>query len=192
MVPTAAWWHVASGVNPADVASRGLTSAELITCDLWWQGPVWLIDETSWPHSTLPTLASIPEERNVTTQVALPTLLVNDLLLHHSNLERSLRVTSYVFRFIRNCRIPKFLRKKGSPLISIAERKHALCFWIKHVQHVEFPAEYDCLRRKVPIKKSSPLSSLNPFMDSSNMIRVGGRLDHSALSYEQKHPMVLP
>lgn len=124
--------------------------------------------------------------------MALPTLLVNDLLLHHSSLERSLRVTSYVFHFIRNCRIPRFLRKKESPLVSVAERKHALCFWIKHVQRVEFPAEYDCLHRKVSIKKSSPLSSLNPFMDSSNVIRVGGRIDHSELSYEQKHTMILP
>jgi len=181
MVPTAAWRHVASGDNPADVASRGLTSAELITCDLWWQGPVWLIDETSWPNSTLPTLASIPEGRDVTTQVPLPTLLVNDLLLHHSSLERSFWVTFYVLRFIRNCRKPRFLWKKGSPLVSVAERKHALCFWIKHVQRAEFLVEYDCLRRKVFIKKSSPLSSLNPFMDSSN---VGGRLAHSELSFE--------
>jgi len=35
IVPTATWRHVAFGDNPADVASRGLTGAELITCDLW-------------------------------------------------------------------------------------------------------------------------------------------------------------
>ncbi|KAF0750786.1 Uncharacterized protein FWK35_00017470, partial [Aphis craccivora] len=80
-----------------------------------------MVYETTWSHSTLPTHASITEERDVTTQVALPTLLVNDLLLHHSSQERSIRVTYYVFRFIRNCHIPRFFWKKKSPLVSVAK-----------------------------------------------------------------------
>lgn len=33
---------------------------------------------------------------------------------------------------------------------------------------------------------------MNPFLDIKGLFRVGGRLNHSNLSYEQKHPIILP
>lgn len=41
-------------------------------------------------------------------------------------------------------------------------------------------------------KPSSKLSSLNPFLDKDSIIRVGGRLKNSDLSFNQKHPILLP
>jgi len=40
-------------------------------------------------------------------------------------------------------------------------------------------------------KKSSSLS-LNPFLDGNQLIRVDGRLQHSELAFDQKHPLILP
>lgn len=40
--------------------------------------------------------------------------------------------------------------------------------------------------------KSSRLLQLSPFLDSKGLIRVGGRLKHSELSYSAKHPLLLP
>ena len=41
-IPPDRWNHVAGVQNPADCASRGLFPAELISHDLWWNGPTWL------------------------------------------------------------------------------------------------------------------------------------------------------
>ncbi|KAL7724935.1 hypothetical protein ACLKA6_007539 [Drosophila palustris] len=43
-IPRDAWHHVNSKENPADCASRGMLSANLINFDLWWNGPTWLRD----------------------------------------------------------------------------------------------------------------------------------------------------
>ncbi|XP_011862577.1 PREDICTED: uncharacterized protein LOC105559116, partial [Vollenhovia emeryi] len=44
------WRFVPGKENPADCASRGLRSDQLIQHDLWWKGPDWLSkSQTSWP-----------------------------------------------------------------------------------------------------------------------------------------------
>ena len=53
--------HVCSGDNPADKLSRGLSLMSLVVDKLWWQGPQWLMDESSWTeqkaHMITPMLA---------------------------------------------------------------------------------------------------------------------------------------
>ena len=62
-----------------------------------------------------------------------------------------------------------------------------LLFMIKQVQKVEHPDVYDFLSKGRDLPHTHQLSSLCPFMDG-DIIRVGGRLRHSDLSYEGKHP----
>ncbi|XP_026464229.1 uncharacterized protein LOC113366789 [Ctenocephalides felis] len=38
----------------------------------------------------------------------------------------------------------------------------------------------------------SKLKPLNPFIDGEGLLRVGGRLEYANISYEQKHPIILP
>ena len=40
--PDAVWNHVNTQQNPADIASRGATLAQLYESTLWWHGPIWL------------------------------------------------------------------------------------------------------------------------------------------------------
>ncbi|XP_067939999.1 uncharacterized protein [Watersipora subatra] len=43
------------------------------------------------------------------------------------------------------------------------------------------------------ISRGSKIFNLNPFLDESGVMRVGGRLKHStSLDYKQKHPIILP
>lgn len=42
------------------------------------------------------------------------------------------------------------------------------------------------------MKKASSLYQLDPFLDANGIIRVGGRIKRSSLSYGAKHPIVLP
>lgn len=41
-------------------------------------------------------------------------------------------------------------------------------------------------------KSTSRILSLNPFLDSDGLLRVGGRLRHANVSEDQKHPIILP
>ncbi|GFX26312.1 integrase catalytic domain-containing protein [Trichonephila clavipes] len=53
--------------------------------------------------------------------------------------------------------------------------------------------ELTLLKCNKPLPKSSKLQSLNVFLDSEGILRVGGRLRlQRTLKFEQKHPMLIP
>ncbi|GFX56269.1 integrase catalytic domain-containing protein [Trichonephila clavipes] len=64
---------------------------------------------------------------------------------------------------------------------------------VRLIQQVEFPNEFKCLVQGNPLPKDNKLLPLNLFCDSEGVLRVGGRLSRNTrLSYDQKHPMLLP
>ena len=76
------------------------------------------------------------------------------------------------------------------------------------VQRAAFPKEIRCLKESnvqgqtsgertvthenKAMKKASSLYQLDPFLDASGVLRVGGRIKRSSLSYGAKHPIILP
>lgn len=54
-----------------------------------------------------------------------------------------------------------------------------------------FPYEYNILKSRQSLPRKNRLSSLTPFLDTNNIIRVGGRLDNSPYDYNVKHPILL-
>ena len=58
-------------------------------------------------------------------------------------------------------------------------------------QLMYFCQDYSTLKSGKTLSKSSSLHSLNPFIDQSNLIRVGGRLGNSKLDFFTKYPIVL-
>lgn len=46
--------------------------------------------------------------------------------------------------------------------------------------------------RKAVLKKSSSLNALDPYLDASGMLRVGGRIRKANLSDSLKNPVILP
>ena len=64
-IPPNRWNHVSGIDNPADCASRGLFPTELLSHDLWWDGPSWLkSDSSAWHKASSTSLTSsvVPEE----------------------------------------------------------------------------------------------------------------------------------
>ena len=47
-------------------------------------------------------------------------------------------------------------------------------------------------KQKAVLRKSSSLRKLDPFIDESGIIRVGGRIRNSAIQESVKHPVILP
>ena len=65
-IPPDRWNHVAGVQNPADCASRGLFPAELISHDLWWNGPTWLKSvPLRWPKQDKSTEELNNEENEI-------------------------------------------------------------------------------------------------------------------------------
>ncbi|XP_043263590.1 uncharacterized protein LOC122403871 [Colletes gigas] len=58
----AVWHHVQSEDNPADLISRGQSSARILNDSLWRHGPEWLANNvTDWPKSRFIITSEVPE-----------------------------------------------------------------------------------------------------------------------------------
>ena len=60
------------------------------------------------------------------------------------------------------------------------------------MQQHEFVVEISALQDGRPIPKTSALARLTPFLGEDGLLRVQGRLQFSALSQAEKHPIILP
>lgn len=193
ILPASHWHHVRSEDNPADCASRGINPAILLSHSLWWNGPTWLSDTpNTWP------LAHQTDHVDINPQMEeRPIALVHGnfvvqpawtLKTKYSSLTKLLRVSSYCWRFINNCRNP--IKAKGC--ISAVELDSALRYWIKVTQAINFKNEFDSLKAGKEVGSSSRILSLRPMLDNFDIIRVGGRLVNSILPFERQHPIILP
>ncbi|GBN55088.1 hypothetical protein AVEN_10451-1, partial [Araneus ventricosus] len=63
---------------------------------------------------------------------------------------------------------------------------------IKQVQSTTFAKEITALQDGKSVPVSSKLKSLDPFLDSNSVLRVGGRLKNANLDYDAKHQIILP
>ncbi|XP_018342727.1 PREDICTED: uncharacterized protein LOC108748856 [Trachymyrmex septentrionalis] len=113
-----------------------------------------------------------------------------DLVHRYSSLNRLLRITTLCQGF--------FLRLKGqydrsrATCISVNDIKKAKIFWIKATQSAFFAHELKVLSSQSYLPTSHPFSRLTAFIDHQGIARVGGRLSNSTLTYEGKHPAILP
>ena len=76
--------------------------------------------------------------------------------------------------------------------LEVQEIKEAKLMWIKSAQREAFPADICNLSDGKPVGMKSRLKTLTPFLDESNILRVGGRIDRAAVCYNVKHPMIIP
>ncbi|XP_039315361.1 uncharacterized protein LOC105205344 [Solenopsis invicta] len=63
---------------------------------------------------------------------------------------------------------------------------------LKLLQSTQFSNEIKLLRENKQLPSNSKIVKLNPFLDNDGLIRVGGRLRLSHLTFPQKHPVLLP
>lgn len=194
-LPAAKWHSVPGKENPADCATRGLTPTQLAKHSLWWFGPEWLRQPSSaWPDgSTISEVNDNLEERPIkvmTTTTINKSEPIKHLIHKYHDLTRLLRITALCKRFIL------MLQKKAANLktkpITVQELNDAKLYWIKLTQQTSFNQEIKQLSRGRHLSNSNPLVRLTPFIDSQGVLRVGGRLESSNLSFGAKHPAILP
>lgn len=186
----AKWHHVSGKDNPADCATRGLDAEALSMHPLWWNGPSWLSKKSeSWPTSIPDIPADLPEVKSITLTAAIEENIVETFINAHSSLTHLTRVMAFIKRFLHNSH-PGISRYNG-PLTTL-ELKTSLNCLICHVQKVAFPLDYQRLESDRELHPRSSILTLNPFLDEDRLLRVGGRLHNSTLSFTAKHPIILP
>ncbi|XP_018368747.1 PREDICTED: uncharacterized protein LOC108764844 [Trachymyrmex cornetzi] len=185
------WRHVPTEDNPADLISRGLFPAQLINSSIWWKGPEWLqLDSTEWPQLPDSEVESpLPERRQVATHLVTGALQGDDeVYTRYSELDKLIRITAWCLRFYTNC-------ENGNRItgpLSSNELNVALIRLCKQVQQAVFKSEIQQLSNQQNLASKSQLLGLSPFLDQEGVLRVGGRLKNSMLTYTAKHQVLLP
>ena len=190
------WRHVSSKENPADLISRGMNPKDLIVCPLWWNGPEFLLKD-EYPDKISPEIMVEDYYVNELKPIyndfhfnfkSVLNFFLNDFLRISNNYLKIIRILSFIFRFAYNSR-NKF--KKNGVLTS-EEARNAELRLVKLVQGQTFSEEINKLRYCKFLSNNSSIRNLNPFLDKDGLLRVGGRLRHSSLNFDQKYPILLP
>ena len=213
------WNHVPGKDNPADEASRGATSKELLENQRWFRGPHFLLQQDPLSCLTEPAITLDSSDVEVKEEASTLAIRVNEVsprafepkrFDHVSSLNRLKQAVVRIQRMIERQRPNKeynWRPKDGPPLVE--ELNQAEKVIIKAVQQHHFREEIKTLcslqgnenkfqdrqcarQRNLEVKLSSSLYRLDPFIDEESLLRVGERLRNSASPFEIKHPLVMP
>ena len=143
-----------------------------------------------WPSSLEQNPISLQQQQHS----ALPELKVRkmttatmDLLLwsKFSSMAKLARVLAYCLRFVHHKHRIRDPLLTHPPALSSEEIKKAHLKIVQHLQRKAWPDEFQRLSSKQPVLLSSPSAKLNPYLDYSGVIRVGGRLRSPRLSQQK-------
>ncbi|KAL7299070.1 hypothetical protein TKK_0008162 [Trichogramma kaykai] len=194
LVPQAQWLHVAFADNPADIASRGTSPLQLAEANLWWKGPHWLPYKKTWPKSSLQAQPNVESLRAHATATTASRAQDNEsfitVLSKYSDYEKLLRIIAWIYRWRANSKVKRETRTTGLATVSELNAARIAIFHV--MQEDKFKTELDCVRQNRRLPTKSSLLRLVPFMDTSGLLRVGGRLQNSILEYNERHPVILP
>lgn len=183
------WTHVKSKDNPADLISRGTTVEGLQSNKLWWQGPEWILNSIPFVKNQIELDFEIPERKTKLVHVLMTVDDPTNWMERFSSFNMLLRVTAYILRFFKNCTNSK---EKIIGELKIEEINCARQTIMKIVQNSVFKAEISTINKGSALPSSSKLIKLNPKIDENGMLRIGGRLSHAIIPYEQRHPIIIP
>ena len=105
----------------------------------------------------------------------------------YSSLRRLHRVTAWIIRWAKKARQEE--DTKGE--LTQEEIRRAEDLWVAQVQTDAFQNEKETLQDKQEIEDTSSIFQLRPYL-SDGLLRVTGRLQESALTSDEKHPLILP
>lgn len=186
LLPKAVWRHVLSKHNPADCASRGISTSALRHHSLWWSGSEWLsLDVTQWPALPEATPGvELPEQRRLVHAVALP-VVDWEGVIRTSTYRKAVRVMAFVLRVLRR-------RKRAGAVLDAEKLQEARMVLLRHTQELFFKEVTSLLRRGHALPASHPLRQLRPTLGPDGLLRVCGRLEWADLPLAQRQPVLLP
>lgn len=207
-------WRWTSGKeNPADLISRGTTVEELINCNLWWRGPIWLTkQEEFWPNIQL-TKEKTEEVEIEVRAIHLIQQLDNNqimrgpwykygnnnqkifsLISSYGDWYKLRRITATFLRACNNFKIPILQRELNNQIqqktgfLSGLELLAAEDLLIREDQKFTYSKEIELLKNK----KRGNISNLSVLWDFElKFIRIDGRIRGEFLSKNEQYPILL-
>ena len=124
LLPASQWRYVAIRDNPADIASRGSMPRELLSNNLWWEGPEWLsLSPQYWPIRL--DIGDTPIDVNQPSPVPILTTRESepDVVCRFSSFFHLSRFYAYAMRWLQR------VRKKSMMLgpVTIQEIRPKVC-----------------------------------------------------------------
>nr|XP_055029189.1 uncharacterized protein LOC129418268 [Misgurnus anguillicaudatus] len=192
-VPTQ-WHHVSSENNSADIATRPI-AALLLPQTYWFTGPPFLTEELPQCSTTADTDvfeliepehdSEIRPEVNIYATKAIIEPLGSHRFERFSTWKHLIRGMAKLITLARN-------KSKASDQNTTNPQTQAKLTVISSVQQYSFKEDLKKLQKGERLPKTSPLWTLNPFIDPEGLLRVGGRTSLANLPYDEKHPLILP
>ena len=184
------WHYVPTAQDPADCASRGMKPKDLLQHTLWWEGPPWL-QQDPLPLPRQPPRKPLPD-------AGLPVYVVlqnSSVAEHISTLDLPylsiIATAAWCRRYLTRLKEGRPNPDQRTSYLTPEERKAAEHWLFKEAQRKLFPKDILSLEKNKPLSRDSRLKLLNPFLDSQQILRVGGRIGNSQMSPSQKHPIIL-
>lgn len=211
----AIWSHVRTHENPSDIGSRGLSPSNPEAIKPWLEGPSFLRKPKEfWPLTDgsgeiQPAPATLEVKTNVTVApggVDQGVKSLSRLFSHFSSLHRLQIAAAWLLRY-RNFLRGNLTKQDFKTDITVSELEYANISLIRASQWVTFPHLMRALTESSSQTGSpsnfedlSPparheyvaLRGLDPYLDETGVLRVGGRLQHAGLSHARTHPLILP
>ncbi|XP_006824596.1 uncharacterized protein LOC102806229, partial [Saccoglossus kowalevskii] len=206
--------------NPADLLTRGITCAELINSNIWWNGPLWLNTPNEWPtcemfditilhavlerenRDLLSDSAFTETETNISRQREI--VMDNDYNKEIESQEIGLHTVIDISRYnsidkllLVTAYVMRFIScvKKADTintgLITADELKRAEHVWILNVQQQEFRDTIHELKTK-HTKLGPIVQQLGLFIDEEDVLRCGSRIHNAPIEFVTKFPTLLP
>lgn len=184
------WFHCPGKDNPADLISRGVLAEQLVSACQWLNGPAWL----SFPLNTSCQEQQIlscdnggKAEAVSCVSVNIPSVVFE--LTRWSSFCKAVNIVAWTLRFITNCNSKA---KKCSGSLTYEELTQAKVKLFCCVQREVYSREIGDLQQCKPLSRGSPLKKLDPFLDRDGLLRIKGRLHKADMTYESKHPIIIP
>ena len=187
IVPAECWKYCPGIENPADIPSRGIMPTELTNCRLWRHGPTWLVERNpvlEGEGNAMPDecLKEIKSTRCYVMHASQIMLSLDKIICckNFGCLRRLLRVTSYVLKFVEQCKSRARASEIVATELTAKDVAKAEIIWVKELQK-------ELLKHKgFPTWKRQ----FNLFLEGE-VWRCGSRLGNSEAPYSAKHPILL-
>ncbi|XP_048868217.1 uncharacterized protein LOC125740722 isoform X1 [Brienomyrus brachyistius] len=193
------WHYVSSEHNPADIATRPIAPMKLQNT-IWFSGPAFLHRPKTETVAKAPYALVDPEQDvEIRTHVTVLNTTVSKRFERFSDWSRLIRAIGKLIHIAcsykqdPNSSTPTCKGWHCCELPLSTDTIHqSKVVVVKAIQREMYAEELQCLKQNKSLPKTSTLQKLDPFVDESGLLRIGGRLLNADLSSGEKRPLIIP